>query len=260
MPVEMFIFVSNNSRINEPKILSDEIVNTRRSFILHDNTGAEFGAYQAGLEHARKVLGDDISAIILNDTFGTHVGVEGEFLAAFLRTLIQNHEECCVVGRIDQARRRLAIGPYFGSRWVRSNLIGIDYKALQSIDFKIYDSEIEGFIKQSEYMEEFFCSDLNRATIEHISNWLFVRNEWSWYGAEELSATSAERLSRKARSVLQELFFSLRLEARGVAFLDTKLTKHELCTALIKRIVRRTAGKLGLFTGRASGPPAQRRT
>ena len=193
----------------------------------HDNSGLEFGAYQAGLDLLRSSDDGDFDLIILNDTIGIHYPLNNETLSAFVRTLTIEPWPCRAVGMIDTVPRALSIDGFWTSRWVRSNLMGFDAEAISRIGYRIYVPAIDEYVTATADVQSFFSSSVGRSLQDHISSWLFATSGHRWYGGAPLVPENAAKLAAKARSILQEKYLSMRLEQVFAAFLHPALSPEE---------------------------------
>jgi hypothetical protein len=212
--------------------------------IEHTNEGGEFGGYQAGLDFLRHDAGKIGNLLILNDTLGIHYEFYPEHMNAMRRRIDDEASSQRIVGRIDQAEQLLSLGGLTGNRWVRSNLIFIDAAALKSIDHQLYLPEIAGWVRESADPNEFFGDEVGPATKARTSKWLFEAG--GWYDAAPLSPANQKRLSLKARSILQELYLTMRLEHAGTTIMDLELHEDEMKRILWKRRTSKLLRKIGL--------------
>jgi hypothetical protein len=123
-------------------------------------------------------------------------------------------------------------------------LIFIDAAALKSIDHQLYRPEIAGWVRESADPNEFFSDEVGPATQARTSKWLFAAG--GWYDAAPLSPANQKRLSLKARSILQELYLTMRLEHAGTTIMDLELYEDEMKRILWKRRTSKLLRKIGL--------------
>jgi hypothetical protein len=187
----------------------------------HDNTGREFGAYQAGLD----LLIDDAPdrLIFLNDTVGTHQFVSKSAMKAFVDKLMMRSSDKFIIGTLYASERLLELAGLRSNRWVRTNLFAMDKAALATIRFAIYQPSLEAAIESSHDVQSFFGSQVGPNLRNHIEKWLFSADGDRWFDAAPLSDRNAERMAGKARCILQEKYLSMRLDAAGVAFCSRRL-------------------------------------
>jgi hypothetical protein len=212
--------------------------------IEHSNEGSEFGGYQAGLDFLRHDAGKIGNVLILNDTLGVHYEFYPEHMDAMQRRIDDRASSQRMVGRIDQAEQLLSLGGLTGNRWVRSNLIFIDAAALRSIDHQFYLPEIAGWVRESADPNKFFSDEVGPATQVRTSKWLFEPG--GWYDAAPLSPANQRRFASKARSILQELYLTMRLEHAGTTIMDLELYEDEMKRILWKRRTSKLLRKIGL--------------
>mgnify|MGYP003381359318 CR=1 FL=1 len=201
----------------------------------HDNTGREFGAYQAGLDH---LAGRDLDRLmILNDTVGSHQPVSRHYLEKLFDKLRPPLPCGLAVGTINYSERALTLDGLTSSRWLRSNLMGFDEIALSKLGNRILAPKIELLITDTHDISRFFGAEIGPTMQEHLSQWLFSKTgSYYWYGAEPLSVENAGRMAGKARSILQEKYLTFRLDASDVAIRG--MSMPVLMDALLNRISR----------------------
>jgi hypothetical protein len=234
-PLDLLSVVINGTNIS-PHDAENHFYGLARKRIIHqhDNSGLEFGAYQAGLGLLKSSYDSDFDLIILNDTVGIHFPLNKEFLSAFVRTLTIEPSPCRAVGIIDTVSRAISIDRLSTSRWLRSNLMGFDAEAISRIGYLIYVPEIDEYVTATADAQSFFSSSVSCSLQDHISRWLFATSGHRWYGAAPLSPDNAAKLAAKARSILQEKYLSMRLEQVFAAFLYPSLNAREQRSARLK--------------------------
>jgi hypothetical protein len=200
--------------------------------ILHDNTGLEFGGYQAGVDFAHYV--DDYRperVILMNDTVGSHQYYSMIQLRHFCRAITFSADRLSnfVTGYVYDHERRITINGMVGTRWVRSNLVGLDKEAITRLGHKIYDPSIDKFITDSADIDTFLGPDLDSSVKLRIADWLFSTAPGKWYNAQPLSSVNSSMMAKKAKSYLQEQWLSMRLETIGAAFYISRLRFVERC-------------------------------
>jgi hypothetical protein len=193
----------------------------------HDNTGLEFGAYQLGLDDLRRTHADDLPCLFANDTVGTHYPITTFYLRKFSSAAQEHLGSNAIVGLVDSAPRRLELCGLHTSRWVRSNLFVMDRHALESIHNQMYVARLDACINDSPKEEDFFADSIGPSLRSHLSRWLFSGSPDAWYKSEPLSLDNHRRMAAKARSILQELFLSMRLEGAATALIQPQLSKVE---------------------------------
>lgn len=193
----------------------------------HDNVGTEFGAYQSGLDDLYEEAGDDLPCLFANDTVGTHYPINRFYLREFGRLVQSSSGSNSIVGHIDSSARRFQLCDQYTSRWIRTNLFVIDREALERLHYEIYVPRLDACINESPIEDEFFSDSIGPSLRAHISHWLFSGSPDAWYKSEPLSPDNYRQMAAKARSILQELFLTMRLEAADTAIVQPLLTKVE---------------------------------
>ncbi|CAN7733259.1 hypothetical protein LJR267_009224 [Paraburkholderia hospita] len=199
----------------------------RERVLRHDNSGFEFGAYQLGLDDLRRAHDDDFPCLFANDTVGSHQRINSFYLRKFSRAAQAYLGSNAIVGLIDSAPRRLELCGLHASRWVRSNLFVMDQLALESVRNRIYVARLNACINDSPKEGDFFAEGVGPSLRSHLSHWLFSGSSDAWYKSEPLSLDNHRRMAAKARSILQELFLSMRLENAATALIQPQLSKVE---------------------------------
>lgn len=247
--VNAFALVLNNSRLN-----GSMFQNISNNFycVRHDNTGAEFGGYQVGLDIIKQNFTAPFDLIIINDTAATHYRLMKEHIRAFIRSMADERSNR-VVGQVDRTRA-LQIDDLETSRWVRSNLVGFDHNALLALDYKIYRPCLNDYLNDS--ADTFFTDHIKASTREKISQWLFATDGHAWYGAAPLTEHNCTKMAAKARSIIQEFHLAMRLEQNKTLFIEPKLNLQERISLRVKEIMKPTiplqiAGRRGHLTGRS---------
>jgi hypothetical protein len=83
-----------------------------------------------------------------------------------------------------------------------------------------------------------FAAEIGRALKDKLKAWLFEPTG-GWYKASALTSENSAAFARKARSILQEMNLSMRLEEAGIAFLPYRFTRREHLMIKIKTRVDR---------------------
>ena len=215
--------VVNNPAISE-KHVESVFINAAPTvkIIRHDNEGLEFGAYQRGLNDLRASIPEPFTCLFANDTVGTHQPIDRFFLRNLHGAVRTYMGTKFISGRIDSAVRQVEVNHLLGTRWVRSNLFVMDNAALKSINHMIYVPELNAYINDSPDQDTFFGPAVAHSLRRHISGWLFSANPDAWYKAEPLSIKNSASMANKARCILQELFFSMRLANFDTGFVQPK--------------------------------------
>lgn len=194
--------------------------------VLHDNTGLEFGAYQAGLARLR-TTGDFDWVVILNDTFDIHECFATPLRDNFLRNVLSPVRSTLgiVVGEVDETPRSWLLGGLRTHRWVRSNVLALNAVALDALGDRLHSPELDALIREAAQPDAFFAETLDPVLRERIESWLFPHEadgRWGWYQGQHLNADNAARFARKARCILQEKYLSARLDAASTIFVNIK--------------------------------------
>jgi hypothetical protein len=200
----------------------------------HDNTGQEFGGYQAGLDFHRRRSSDAFDLVLANDTIDKHQKLFTSEFDAFRKTFATSPSGK-VVGKIDHSQRVQSIGSLTSSRWVRSNLMGLDHDALTKLRFRIYLRDLETLVNETDDESHFFSPEVSRAVQDRLKKWLFRPETHSWYGASKLDRGNAARFAAKARSIIQEIHLSMRLNCEGIAFIAPRMTRNEQRVIRVQR-------------------------
>lgn len=194
------------------------------SALLHDNSGLEFGAYQAGLDRLLEA-GEPDWTVILNDTFAIHQCFSRPMRRHFVGavTTIDDHDTPIVVGQVESLPRSFDLLGLRMHRWITTNAFALNGGALRVLKHRLRCAEPDDLVAGSTPADAFFSPRLDPVLREHLGRWLFVpAGEMSWYRAAPLDAQNAPVFARKARSILQEKYLSARLEAAGTIFADIK--------------------------------------
>ncbi len=220
--VGALLFVINGSQLTAAEVL--QRFGTSRvpvKALHHDNVGAEFGGYQKA---ADVLLADGADKIwLFNDTVGPHQFVDGPYLRDFARAMAAASAAPLAAGRVVQASERLEIDGLSSGVWLQSHILGMDRQALQRIGGRIHAPELDALIQPATTADGFFSPRIGSYLRAHLTHWLFGQGEGTWYKASPLTAQSAPGLALKARSILQELSLSMRLEQAGIGFMDQNI-------------------------------------
>ena len=194
------------------------------SVLLHDNSGLEFGAYQAGVDRLL-AMGEPDWTVILNDSFAIHQCFSRPMRHHFVHavTTTDDRDTPIVIGQVESLPRSFELLGLRTHRWITTNVFAVNRGALRLLKHRLHCAECDELVAGSPPVEAFFSARLDPVLREHLSQWLFVRDGVSfWYGAAPLSEQNAPGHARKARSILQEKLLSARLEAAGASFFDIK--------------------------------------
>jgi len=219
-----------------------QLKKARVEVVRGSNHGREFGGYQDGLDHLARSANGGI--YFLNDTAGVHNYLPSYFVGALTSAArrLSNREGVCV-GHTDRALHVLEIAGLTGDSWVRSNLFYLDSIALQALDWKIYSPEINELIP-GEGPEHFYADELNPQMRARLDHWLFQPGRGSWYEAAPLTAENANFMAGKARSILQEYFFSMRVAHAGIMQSRTDMSSLKLFWLKLINRLGRESGRL----------------
>jgi len=186
----------------------------------HDNTGLEFGAYQAGLDGIRDANPEWV--VFANDTFSVHNCFYSVYQKRLLSALsIPADHSLLVAGEVLSMARSYTTGDVRSNRWLTTSIFAVNRAALCALNYRVYHPELDELIRSSSDRRLFFSEALDDALIAHLTGWLFgVPGQGAWYGAGPLTDDSAPRLAGKARSILQEKHLSALLDDAGAWFFD----------------------------------------
>jgi hypothetical protein len=246
-----FIIVVLNNRAISTKSCRDKIrtESIPLHILEHDNSGGEFGAYQAGVDFLSTISETPNDVLMLNDSVGLHYPFNREHISSFANRASERTWRKMAAGKVDYSERLLTLGAFSGSRWIRSNLMFIDDAALQSINRKIFVPEISEWIVETADEALFFGDQISVNTRERLSKWLF--RESGWYASAPLSSSNYKKFRFKAQAILQEFYLTMRLENAGAAILGYELSTREQQIVNFKNRALRLARKAGI------APPAQ---
>jgi hypothetical protein len=194
------------------------------SVLLHDNSGLEFGAYQAGVDRLL-AAGEPDWTVILNDTFAIHQCFSRPMRRHLVHavTTIADRDTPSVVGQVESLPRSFDLLGIRMHRWITTNAFAVNRGALRALKRRLRCAEPDDLVVGLTPAEAFFSTRLDPVLGKYLSRWLFVpAGALSWYGAAPLDERNAPALARKARSILQEKYLSARLEAAGAIFIDIK--------------------------------------
>ena len=236
---EQMVFVANRPGLVEAiRRFAGAGSEGRASVLEHDNAGAEFGAYQAGLHSLLPNLPTWV--IFLNDTFSLHQS----FSSVYRRKLLS-----CVAslgasppraaGQIESLPAEYSILGSRTNRWLTTNIFALNRAAIDALDGKLFHPELDAFVRASAKPGEFFSSQVDPVLAEHLSAWLFGRpSEKAWYGAEPLDDSNARRFAFKARAILQEKYLAALLLEAGTVLIDVRRSNR------VERLISRVEAKL----------------
>ncbi|WP_139234296.1 hypothetical protein [Methylobacterium pseudosasicola] len=217
------VIVNNNNISGLLAVAQKKLSVLNIDVVEHDNSGAEFGAYQAGLNH---LIGKDLgqfNLVIANETLGKHYMFFNQHASAFFKSFYQARHGAVACGFVAYAEKRLRIGELYSSRWLQSNLIGLSYSAIERLDFQLYNESLNKLVLSSSAERDMFDVEIGRELADRLRDWLF-RPVGGWYGASPLNKGNANFFRNKARSIIQEMHLSMRLEDRDVAIVHYRIT------------------------------------
>jgi hypothetical protein len=188
--------------------------------LAHDNTGLEFGAYQAGLDSIRDA--DPEWVVFVNDTFSVHNCFYSVYRKRLLSALsVPADHSLLVAGEVVSMPRSYTTGDVRSNRWLTTSIFAVNRAALRALNYRVYHPEMDELIRASSDRRQFFSEALDDALVAHLTGWLFgVPGQGAWYGAGPLTDENASRLAGKARSILQEKHLSALLDDAGAWFFD----------------------------------------
>jgi hypothetical protein len=105
--------------------------------------------------------------------------------------------------------------------------MGLDHEALTKLRFLIYLPELDALVNETDRESDFFSPEIGQTVQDRLKKWLFRPETHSWYGASGLDSGNAIRFAAKARSIIQEIHLSMRLNGEGVAFIAPRMTHGE---------------------------------
>lgn len=218
------VVVSNNPALARP--LQETMARTGfiDDVLQHDNSGLEFGAYQAGLDHLRGA-GDADWIVVVNDTLAIHQCFASPMRESFVRhvTAAGPADFPVVVGQVESLGRSYALKGIRTHRWVTTNVFALNRTALRRLNNSIYRPDLGRLIETSQDRARFFSDDMDPVLRQHLDRWLFEPNGAAgWYDAAPLDSSNAAKYASKARSIVQEKFLSARLDSFGALFVDIK--------------------------------------
>ena len=191
--------------------------------VRHDNSGMEFGGYQAGLERLQATCDPDW-VLVVNDTFATHDNFATPYRERLRGELSWTREHPAIVGQLESIARSYLLAGLRSHRWIRSSVYALNRAAITALGGRIYVPEFDAAVVETDDRARFFTPVVDPVLADHLHAWLFRSREAHvhWYGAEPLTAANMGRMARKARSILQEKYLSARLEDRGAEFADVR--------------------------------------
>ena len=242
------VVVTNGNRIS-PSVSREAFRRTPRvEWVKHDNTGLEFGGYQAGLD----LLGTDLPdrLVILNDTFGHHDLPTPTLLRCFVHQLSWDMRNFAL-GMIYSRPRPMALLGLQSTRWIRTHLFAIDREALSALNQRIYHPEIDGLITASPDPEVFFGDQVAGGLRDLIDEFLFRPGPYNWYAAAPLCDANCSSMAGKARAILQEKYLTMKLEAADASLWEILLSRRNRALNVAEKYLARFRRQLGVFSENA---------
>ena len=188
--------------------------------LLHDNSGMEFGGYQAGLDQLLRAVSPEW-VLFANDTFATHHNFEAVSRQKLVGELKRTVDFPMVIGQVKSLPRSYELAGLRTHRWITTNLFALNRPALRALGNRVYWPEIESLVTETSEIDKFFALSVDNVLRDHLRTWLFCdRADWHWYASEPLQPANAAKMARKARSILQEKYLAALLDSSGAAFAD----------------------------------------
>jgi hypothetical protein len=221
---EAFVAVTNHpALIDELPCAFARLGLPRVEHVVHDNTGYEFGAYQAGLDRLAPLDLDWV--LILNDTYALHRAFTSVHRRHLLEVLARPADDSAslAAGEVETYGRSFAILGARTHRWLSTSVFALNRVALRALGGRVYRPELDALVPGGPDVDRFFAPALDGALARHVAAWLLVpRGPDTWYGAAVPDAANAARLAAKARSILQEKHLSALLEEASTWFFDLR--------------------------------------
>jgi hypothetical protein len=190
----------------------------------HDNSGQEFGGYQAAIDRMRGDIPERM--IVMNDTAGSHGILTPIYIGGFLARLSQGFRRMAM-GTIDWHPRVLELHGLRSSRWIRTHFFAIDREALQALGNRLHQPGVDALITASPDPAIFFGDEIKGALREHLEHFLLTPTPESWYRAAPLSPSNCMMMAGKARAILQEKYLSMALEAADIAICQVHMGRGD---------------------------------
>ena len=194
----------------------------RSELVRHDNSGMEFGAYQAGMD---RLLDENENepewVLFVNDTFATHQSFGSVYRQKLAADLERRFDYPAIIGRVVSLPRSYQMDAMRTHRWVTTNLFAINRAAIRALGGRIYRSELDALIVETSDMDKFFDSRVDPVLRDHLEAWLFqARPGWHWYASDPLQPANAAKMAHKARSIIQEKYIGALMEDRAAEFVN----------------------------------------
>lgn len=214
------IFVANHETVGVALNALGVNLGESSEVLRHNNAGMEFGAYQAGLDRLLGASNPDW-VLFANDTFATHHSFGAVHRNKLVAELGRSFDFPAIIGQVVSLPRSYRMEGLRTHRWITTNLFALNRAALRALDGRVYRAELESLVTETSHMEKFFAPELDLVLREHLEAWLFrARPGWHWYDSAPLQRANAEKMARKARSILQEKYLAALLEDLGAEFVN----------------------------------------
>ncbi len=226
--------VINGSRISTKDACRAFAFHSGLDIVEHDNSGQEFGGYQAAIN--RMASDPPERLIVMNDTVGSHCALSSAYMAAFLRQLSRPMDGF-ILGATDWSPRVLKLRGLHSPRWIRTHFFAIDRSAMKILGNRLYQPELDELINTSPDLGIFFGEEVSGALRSHIQHWLFSPSGTNWYKAAPLDQENCSTMAAKARSIIQEKYLAMKLEAADVPIIEVYLRRGERVRDLVEKLV-----------------------
>ena len=231
------IFVDNSNKIvpeNEPAL--------NVQWLKGSNTAGEFSAWDEGyslLEQSNIKDNDDI-VIFMNDTFCHH-----RFFTIYDRILYRRAVKRCsskgIYGELNSTGKIFAIHQVAFTAWIssyvflgrRENIVKLlPLNSASTISEEKF-TQIGNDLTNKKVNIPFFSDNLN----QHLSNWLFPKNESGWYNAGKISGN---QLLFKLKAIINEKLLTYNA-------INNNLDVNDIYQGKINRIYNSVRNKLFIY-------------
>jgi len=121
----------------------------RAELVAHDNTGLEFGGWDAGLARLRDFELDWV--VFVNDTFAVHTCFSSVYrrrlLDALVRPAMPGEPE--VAGQVEALGRSYTIEGVRSHRWLTTSIFALNATVLRLLRFRLHDPAVDALIQPS---------------------------------------------------------------------------------------------------------------
>lgn len=215
------VYVANSPAAEQALSIAREPAEEQADLLVHDNTGWEFGAYQAGLDRALRL--DPAWILFANDTFSIHQDFPKDYEDSLLSELGRRVEHPIAVGQIVSLRQSFVIAGQRTHRWITSNIFALNRAAVAAIGGRVYDAALEAAIRETSDRARFFADEVHPVLSAHMAAWLFESGDAPhWYRSQQLDDDNVAAMAGKARSILQEKRLTALLEGASAELVDIK--------------------------------------